>query len=132
MKKFKTLISFIRWAMPQGGCSLRFFTSLVMLFLYGRESIYTHFKTLKPTSLKDFLNKLALIKVPSSDAELVTVQSRLLTRLLRTVYLTEVLSKNGGIDLVDPKHGYTAHPHFSYGESLGLTIHSVTENGSLD
>ena len=133
----RALPAFVRWVLPKNGCSLRLWTNLAQVLVYGRQSVYSHFKAIRITSsrkrLKTFLNGLALAQVPRDAEQAVPVSARLLARLLRTIYLTEVLPRKDPVaGKAGPNQGYVAHPHFTYGPSLGALTRASTRDGHRD
>lgn len=119
LKQMSILSGFVRWLIPEQGRSMRFYFSLINVLIGSRQSVYRHFREIKASDrrsrFKDFLRALAAV----SDKGQTSVPAALLARLLRTIYLTEVLprkdddSRYGG-----PNQGYINHPQFSYGNSL--------------
>ena len=66
---------------------------------------------------------------PVSDLAQASVPATLLARLLRTIYLTEmVLRKQGGARHGGPNQGYINHPQFSYGDSLQSIIPPIPKS----
>jgi hypothetical protein len=136
MRKLRTLRLFVKWALPGDGRSLWLYAHLLRVLLHGRQSVYAHFKLAKAGStrarLKSFINSLASVQTPVNAARPATVPARLLARLLRTIYLTEVLPRRDpAARRAGPNRGYAAHPRFSYGESLRDSTRARTRDGHL-
>lgn len=136
LKKLLAVFGFVKWILPKDGCSLRFYISLLSVLLFGRQSVYYHFRLLKGASsrprFKKFISELASVRVPDSELMPTSVPARLLARLLRTIYLTEVLPrKEEAAQCTASNHGYINHPQFSYGESLQSLIRSQTRSGEI-
>jgi hypothetical protein len=130
------VFDFIRYVLPREGRTLRFYFSFLSVLACGSGSIYYHFKSLQRFSLLARLRKftiaVASLRPPLSATRPVSVPARLLARLLRTIYLTEVLPKHDDAAWrTGPNRGYINHPHFSYGDSLGQVICSRTKTGNL-
>lgn len=111
------VVRFIQRVVPAEGRTFRFYFCLFNLLIRSRQSIYLHFRRHKKDQLKfrDFLNAIAM----TANTENPTLQAILFTRLLRTVYLTEIVPnvrKNSSLG--GPNLGFIDHPQFSYGQSL--------------
>jgi hypothetical protein len=132
MRKLRAVHLFVRWVLAEGGCSARLYADLLRILLHGRQSVYGHYRSAKAASAgrgpKAFLNSLASAQAHGGA----TVPARLLARLLRTIYLTEVLPRrDAAARRAGPNEGYAAHPQFSYGESLGASTRPKTGDGNL-
>lgn len=119
LREISIVIGFVRWLIPKEGRSVRFYFSLLNLLIGSRQSIYGHFRQLRASDrqrrFQDFLRALAA----ASDSGRASVPAALLARLLRAIYLTEVVPrKNDDPRYGGPNLGYINHPHFSYGKSL--------------
>lgn len=124
-KQFFMLVRFVRWLVPDHGLSLRFCLSFANILIYSRQSVYRHFRLLKGRNkrarLYEFLRVLATL--PNSGQT--SIPATLLTRLLRTIYLTEVVPPEGR---GGPNMGYVNHPQFSYGDTLESIAPQRTKN----
>ena len=82
--------------------------------------------------LKSFLDNIALITTNPLSTK-ATVPARLLARLLRSIYLTEVLPRQDPVaEKAGPNEGYVTHAQFSYGRSLENLTRPETRDGHLD
>lgn len=132
LKQLSILIGFVRWLIPSQGRSVRFYFSLLNVLIGSRQSVYRHFRELKAAGgrarFKDFLRALAAV----SDSGKTSVPATLLARLLRTIYLTDVVpGKDYGDRHGGPNQGYIDHPQFSYGDSLQSFMRPKTKTGEL-
>lgn len=137
MKITSGIFGFIEYVLPARSASPRFYFALLRILLCGRESVFTHFKSLKAATSRGgftrFVQSVAATRAPEEVTATVPVPARLLARLLRTVYLTEVLPhKNPVKRRAGANDGYINHPHFSYGNSLQSAARSQTRHGDLD
>ena len=108
---------------------MRFYFSLLNLLIGSRQSVYRHFRQIKAFDrhrrFQDFLRALAA----ASDSGRASVPAALLARLLRAIYLTEVVpTQKDELRYGGPNFGYIDHPHFSYGKSLQPIIGRKTKN----
>lgn len=124
-KRFFTLVRFVRWLVPDHGLSLRFCLSFTNILIYSRQSVYRHFRLLKGRNkrarLYEFLRVLA--DLPSSGQT--SIPATLLARMLRTIYLTEVVPREEG---GGPNLGYVNHSQFSYGNTLESIVPERTKS----
>ena len=132
--RLRTVFGFAAWLLPEGGRSPRLYFSLLKTLLCGRQSVYRHFKLLKAAHgrirLRTFVRALASVR--AHDPTLDSTPARLLARLLRTTYLTEVLPRREeAAHRAGPNRGYINHPQFGYGESLGSATRPRTTDGNL-
>lgn len=119
LKHLSILVDFVRWLIPERGRSVRFYFSLLNILIGSRQSVFRHFRELKTSDrlsrYREFIRALATI----SSSGKTSVPATLLSRLLRTIYLTGGLVDGGNTErLGGPNQGYINHPQFSYGDSL--------------
>lgn len=131
-KQLLLLVGFLKWLIPREGRSVRFYISLLNVMICSRQSVYRHFTLLKSSDtrarFRDFLCALATV----SDSRQTSVPAVLVARLLRTIYLTEVVPrKPSGARHGGPNQGYINHPQFGYGDSLQSIIRPITNTGDL-
>lgn len=132
LKQLLMLVARVRWFIPRQGHSLRFFISLLNILVCSHQSIYRHYRDLKAADrrarFKAFVSALASLP----DSGEISMPATLLARLLRTIYLTEAVPRNGVEALGGgPNHGYINHQHFSYGDSLQSIIRPGMKTGHL-
>jgi hypothetical protein len=114
-KRFFTLVGFVRWLIPDNVLSLRFCLSLTSILIYSRQSVYRHFRSLKEANERARIGEFLRVLENLPNSRQTSIPSTLLTRLLRTIYLTEVIPREGR---GGPNKGYVNHPQFSYGSTL--------------
>ena len=118
LNQLLNLSRFIRWLVPENGRTLRLYLSLLNVLVYSRYSVYQHFREFSTSDNRGQFGEFFISLASIPDLGKASVPATLLTRLLRTIYLTGAAGRNGTVNIAGPNQGYLDHSCFSYGNDL--------------
>lgn len=126
------LLSFCRYVLPTRFASWCFVRAVWRVMMSNSGSVYAHFKLLKNESRGNFIDFARSLMTLRFDDGGGNTATQLLTRLLRTVYLTQPIVKDDfGRHIKNADEGFARHPDFTCGDELAAKFRAETVDGNL-